>query len=262
MMERIKLNEEKFNKIKKSFEKLEREFDGFEKLENEFNDLNFYYGSSEWFSDKEAFEKGKIKYVNAGVLSEDTIWNLNEDIKDFVIRVNDFYSKLLNNERCDCMENIIYRCAVKEDIKSINNLFIELIETVNKRMIRENIKPYDELLNGYEDGYLDTFFDNDERIIFVAEDDKKIIGYLSLCIYKELNYIYLDDYSVSEKYRGRGIGSNLLNMAIEYANKLNIDNLKTHVESANLESRKFYKKKGFELVEKQENRLLISMKIK
>jgi ribosomal protein S18 acetylase RimI-like enzyme len=157
------------------------------------------------------------------------------------------------------MDNIIYRKSVKEDIPFINNLFIEMIKTVNKRMEIAGIDPYKELEKGYEEGYLEQFYLDDTKVIFVAEHNNIVVGFISLC--KEDGYIYIDDYSVSETYRGKGIGSTLLDMSIDRIKKLGINLIKTHIESANKESREFYKNKGFKLLEEQGHRLLIEKEL-
>ena len=102
----------------------------------------------------------------------------------------------------------------------INELFIEMIKTINRRMIEDGVEPYTELENGYEDGYLDTFYVDDNRVIFVADNGEKVIGYLSTVIHD--NYLYLDDYCVSEKFRGYGIGSNLIKLSEEFAKEKNL----------------------------------------
>lgn len=156
---------------------------------------------------------------------------------------------------------IKYRIANKNDSQEINNLFIEMIKTVNARMEKEGIEPYTDLLKGYEDGYLDEFYINEDKIVFVAEDNDKVVGFLSVCMYKKKNYIYLDDYCVNSNYRGYGIGTKLMNMSIDYANKFNIKNIRTHVESANHESIIFYENKGFRVVEKEKSRILINKEL-
>ena len=153
------------------------------------------------------------------------------------------------------MDNINYRRSIKEDIPYINNLFIEMIKTVNNRIINEGIEPYSDLENGYEDNYLEQFYVNDDKVIFVAEYDNTIIGFISLC--KEDDYIYMDDYSISESYRGKGIGSKLFDMAVIFAKEQGINVIKSHVESANKKSIEYYKNKGFKIIEEQGHRLLI-----
>ena len=88
MIERITKNEEKLDKILLNVKKLEDALEEFKNNQKILEELNEYYGSEEWFKDKEAYEKGEISDIKAGVLSEDAIWNLNEDIKDLQIEMN------------------------------------------------------------------------------------------------------------------------------------------------------------------------------
>ena len=155
------------------------------------------------------------------------------------------------------ISNITFRKSIKKDIPTINSLFIEMVKTVNSRMERSGINPYTNYDQGFEPGYLDKFYINGDRIIYVAEDEGKVIGFLSVINKKDLQTIYLDDYCVNDSYRGKGIGSRLLNMSFDFAKQQGYDQVITHVESANAESIEFYRKKGFKLVQKQGHRLLI-----
>ena len=51
------------------------------------------------------------------------------------------------------------RKAVKEDEAKIKELFIEMLQTIY----------FEQNVNGYEDGYIDKFFDTREDWICVAE---------------------------------------------------------------------------------------------
>lgn len=155
------------------------------------------------------------------------------------------------------MENAVFRRSVKEDIPSINRLFIQMVKTVNARMRKAGVAPYDDLENGLEDHYWDGFYVDDHNLIFVAERDGNVIGFLSVNDHRESGYLYLDDFCVSKAFRGRGVGPELIHMAFAFAEKQQIDQILAHVESANKESIAFYKNKGFHLVETQGHRLLI-----
>ena len=50
---------------------------------NNIDYVNKYYGSKDWFKDKEKHDNGSI-VIKAGVLSEDAVWNMNEDINDLI----------------------------------------------------------------------------------------------------------------------------------------------------------------------------------
>ena len=147
------------------------------------------------------------------------------------------------------MEKIVIRKSIKEDIPYIKELFIQMVKTVNSRMEREGIEPYTDLEKGFEKGYLDSFYIDDNNVIFVAEDSGKVIGFISINNHNEHGYIYLDDYCVSEEYRGRGIGTKLMAIAFEFAKNKQIDKILIHVYNANKESIELYKNKGFKLLE-------------
>lgn len=156
---------------------------------------------------------------------------------------------------------IRYRKSLKKDIPFINELFRQMIRTVNERMKKEGIKPYEGLDNGYEEGYLDNFYVDNSKVIYVATDEDKVIGFISICNHKDKGYIYLDDYSVNSSYQGKGIGSKLMDLAIEFARSQNIEEIRTHVESANHEAINYYKNKGFVIQNEEEHRLLLNKKI-
>jgi flagellar biosynthesis chaperone FliJ len=80
-LDRISKNEERLDNIMKSIKQLEEALSNFKSNKKDINLLNKYYGSDSWFKDKEEYEQNKIPKIKAGVLSEDAVWNMNEDIK-------------------------------------------------------------------------------------------------------------------------------------------------------------------------------------
>ena len=99
MIERIKNNEEKLDKLIAVTNKLNDALNDFENIQDSIIDVNKYYGSDEWFEDKEMFEKGMLKSVKAGVLSEDAVWNVNENIKELLERMDEISNKMLHKEK-------------------------------------------------------------------------------------------------------------------------------------------------------------------
>ena len=81
-IDRIQKNEERLDLIRRSMKNLEEAFSDFVSHQKDLAYLNKYYGSQNWFQDKDAFEQGKIPRIKAGVLSEDAVWNLNEEIQE------------------------------------------------------------------------------------------------------------------------------------------------------------------------------------
>ncbi len=86
MKERIIKNEERLDSVLSSIKNLEKALEEFKKNKRNIYLLNRYYGSNNWFKDKEAYENNKIK-VKAGVLSEDAVWNMLDDIDDLIIEM-------------------------------------------------------------------------------------------------------------------------------------------------------------------------------
>ena len=89
MIDRINKNERKLYSVLLSIKNLENAINEFKKNKKYIYDLNKYYGSKVWFKDKDNYENDKIPKVKAGVLSEDTIWNMNDDIKDLYKEMRD-----------------------------------------------------------------------------------------------------------------------------------------------------------------------------
>ena len=131
------------------------------------------------------------------------------------------------------------RKAVKEDEEKVRELFIEMLQTIycNKSV------------DGYEDGYLDKFFDNCEDWICVAEVNDSVIAYLSIEVHREQeNFIYLDDLSVSEKYRSNGIGTRLIKTAERFAQEIGISAIVFHVEKSNKSAFALYERLGYSVM--------------
>lgn len=78
---RIQENEKMLDEVLMSINNLENALNSFKSNIKNIELLDKYYGSKIWFKDKENLEKGLIKNVKAGVLSEDLIWNMFEDVK-------------------------------------------------------------------------------------------------------------------------------------------------------------------------------------
>ena len=139
------------------------------------------------------------------------------------------------------------RKAVQEDEQRILELFIEMLQTIY----------HTEEVQGYEPGYLDRYWKNGEDTILVAEDDD-VIAYLAVEVHREdVDYIYLDDLSVTEKKRGNGIGTSLIHKAEEYAMELGIADILFHVEKNNKSAFRLYERLGYKIFRDYGNRYLM-----
>ena len=93
MIDRITKNEKRLDSLLISVNNLEQALNDFKSKQKELALLKKYYGSKNWFQDKEAFEQQKISNVKAGVLSEDAVWNLLEDIDDLIVEMKKISNK-------------------------------------------------------------------------------------------------------------------------------------------------------------------------
>lgn len=80
MIDRIIKNEKRLDKLKQLIVELQNSLYDYKVLESEIKLLEKYYGSKNWFIDKELYENGKISNIKAGVLSEDEVWNSLEEL--------------------------------------------------------------------------------------------------------------------------------------------------------------------------------------
>lgn len=142
--------------------------------------------------------------------------------------------------------NWFLREAQKADQKRIAELFLEMLRTIYQT----------EEVTGYQNGDLDRFFSGGEHRIYVAQCDGNVIAFLSIEVYRlpDLAYLYLDDFCVSEQYRGLGIGTQLLKTAEQYAQTLGISKIVLHVEKSNTAARRLYERFGYQIMKDEGHR--------
>lgn len=127
------------------------------------------------------------------------------------------------------------RKAVPAEETRIRELFLEMLRTIYSS----------EDVEGYQDGDLDRFWIDEDNQIYVAED-REVIAFLSIEVHHDQDdYIYLDDFSVTEAYRNQDVGSALIRTAESFAGEINISRICLHVEKTNLDALRFYENKGY-----------------
>ncbi len=142
-----------------------------------------------------------------------------------------------------------FRKAAYADKEKIEQLFIE--------MLREIYKTDD--VKGYEEGDLDSFFEDRGSWICVAEAGEVTAAYLSMELHSEDGgFIYLDDISVSADYRNQGIGTQLIKIAEEYAEDCNVPAVVLHVEMRNESAIRLYRRLGYDVVSEEGSRYRMS----
>ena len=129
----------------------------------------------------------------------------------------------------------VLRKAKSTDTIRIEELFIEMQKAIY----------HTDDVEGYETGYLDKFFLDKEDWICVAEYESDVVAFLSIEVHGDGDYIYLDDLSVAEGCRNKGIGTKLIHAAEKYAEKIGITKIVFHVEKANGDAHRLYSRLGY-----------------
>ena len=129
----------------------------------------------------------------------------------------------------------VLRKAKSTDTIRIEELFVEMLKAIYHT---DDVK-------GYETGYLDKFFLDKEDWICVTEYKNDVVAFLSIEVYRDEDYIYLDDLSVTEGCRNKGIGTKLIHTAEKYAEEIGITKIVFHVEKANEDAYRLYLRLGY-----------------
>jgi ribosomal protein S18 acetylase RimI-like enzyme len=86
--------------------------------------------------------------------------------------------------------------------------------------------------------------------VIVATDSNTVIGYLAgsindKCSYSDVQYGEINNMFVDSEYRGRDVGSSLIDKFKTYCMEKNIHNLRVVASAKNKDAIDFYKKQGF-----------------
>lgn len=144
---------------------------------------------------------------------------------------------------------MIIRRAKAEDLEGINNLLCQVLMVHHEGrpdLFKANAKKYtdDELLE---------IIKSDDKPIFVADEEGKILGY-AFCVYVEykehnimtdVKTLYIDDLCVDENVRGKHIGKSIYEHVLNFAKENGFYNITLNVWELNDGAKKFYEKIGF-----------------
>ncbi len=104
----------------------------------------------------------------------------------------------------------------------------------------------------YTDAELLEIIKDDERPIFVACEDGKVLGY-AFCVFQQhinnniltdIKTLYIDDLCVDEGCRGKHVGTALYEYVLDFAKKSGCYNVTLNVWSCNKNALAFYEKMG------------------
>lgn len=134
------------------------------------------------------------------------------------------------------------RIATKKDIDQVFKLYLQgfkihyekgtdEFKTKNKERIKQD---------------LTDMIDNPNEIIFVIEEDSKIIGYSLIKIEQRISkVIWIDEIVIDEEHRKKGNGRKLINKIYEFAKENDCKKVELNCWSFNEDAIKFYEKMGF-----------------
>ena len=135
---------------------------------------------------------------------------------------------------------LLIREFVDDDISSILNLLYDL----------DRPRPLDDdEVRIFKNKFTDYFLDSQKNII-VAQQDEKIVGFVSIIYLQRLNRVktemYIPELIVTEKLRCLGIGKKLMQYCMELAKNKNCYRIRLESGNSRKESHKFYESIGFE----------------
>ena len=135
---------------------------------------------------------------------------------------------------------LLIRVSTHDDISSILNLLYDL----------DRPRPLDDdEVKIFKNKISDYFLDSQKNIV-VAQQDKKIVGVVSIIYLQRLNHVktemYIPELIVTKKLRYLGIGKKLMQYCMELAKKKNCYRIRLESGNSRKESHKFYKSIGFE----------------
>ena len=146
----------------------------------------------------------------------------------------------------------VFRKAKATDTIRIEELFVEMLKAIY----------HTDDVEGYQNGYLDKFFSGKEDWICAAEYKNDVVAFLSIEVHRDEGHIYLDDLSVTEECRNRGIGTRLIHAAEKYAEEIGIAKIIFHVEKANEDAHRLYLRLGYREAADEGSRILMNKSVK
>ena len=139
------------------------------------------------------------------------------------------------------MKDILVREATKSDLPAIGKLLEDLTNAMdNTEGIDTGIalKTCEQLLN-----------DASSHILVAAREETPV-GFINFTVRQTILHrspsALIDELIVAEEYRGKGVGKQLVQAAIDECRQLGCCEVEVSTEKTNLKAREFYKKCGFE----------------
>ncbi|GAA0567317.1 GNAT family N-acetyltransferase [Halomonas salifodinae] len=142
------------------------------------------------------------------------------------------------------------REAGKADLKAICRLSNEINEVHYAYMPNDFVKPDG---SNRDEPYWLGFMSMDDSTVFVAEENGILTGAVAVSVSMSAPYPFLTSRPrghvativVSESYRGRGLGRELMSAAEAYAKEKGAEDIKLEVMAFNYDALDFYRELGY-----------------
>jgi len=146
--------------------------------------------------------------------------------------------------------NILIREASLKDL--------EIIQDFNNKLCVKENKEFDQTINPEfattESGerYFKNSIEKEERLVLIAEDNGKPIGYIVASIehvrdFRNIsNMCEIDNMWVDEEYRSHGIGKQFMDRIKTWAKENGIGRMRVIASYKNAKGIKFYRREGFD----------------
>ncbi|PZM87371.1 MAG: hypothetical protein DLD55_01645 [candidate division SR1 bacterium] len=142
------------------------------------------------------------------------------------------------------------RQAQQEDIQDFLRLFRQIEAQHRELLPRKYSKPEEDTLKEDFFALLNT---PEEKIFFLENEDKHIIGYIQVAVkhagngstLKERDYLEISTLVIDEKERRKGYGEQLLLAVENFAREQNIFDIQLNVWGCNSNANAFYQKQDY-----------------
>ncbi len=106
------------------------------------------------------------------------------------------------------------------------------------------VPPYEKEIPVDEVEDVNSFIDNDEKIIFLAFVDNQLAGQIKMIRWWN-GYAYIDDLIVNPQYRGLGVGKSLIAEAVRWSKERRFPGIMLETQDDNVSACKLYQSCGF-----------------
>jgi GNAT superfamily N-acetyltransferase len=153
-------------------------------------------------------------------------------------------------------------------VKIIETQDHELISALNEEIQTLHHNLYPEVFKPYNKNNVDAFFksvvNNEHAVVYLALDNETPVGYALLLRMQasdnpfqySRNYLLLDQLLVLKDHHYKGIGTLLLETAVEYAQNVGIKTIELNHWTNNESARRFFNKHHFEYFNEKMSRTL------